>query len=557
MLTALHIRNFVIVDELELDFHEGFTALTGETGAGKSILIDALQQLFGARSDVETIREGTEKSDLSATFSLSADVKKWLQEHDYLEEGDDALIIRRTLDRSGRTKAWINGLSVTLQQLKELSSLLVLVHGQHAHQSLTSKGAQLKILDAFGTLEPLTKEVSHAWTEWRQAQRKLEKAKEEQEGMSTEKERLVWFLEGIQDLSPEENEWESINEEYDALSRHTDILEACQSSRAVLTEDEPSALELIDNAISSLEDIADVDKDFEEAVSKLNDAREIVDDVSSLIEHKQSNLDFDEERFNELDSRLSAFMSLARKHRIDAAKLYSAGEKARAKLDALEQNSNIPELEKDEEEKKAAFHAIAQKLSEKRKKAAEKMSAEITAYMQKLAMAGGSLKVDITPLKTPSANGLDDCEFLVAGHAGVSLRPLAKIASGGELARISLAIAVTDCSSAMVDTLIFDEVDTGIGGGVAEVVGRLLQKLGNRQQVLCVTHLPQVASCANEQFQISKVQDNLLTSPHSEVKRLSHEERVREIARMLGGLKLTETTIRHAEEMLSNTGKPL
>lgn len=300
MLTALHIRNFVIVDELELDFHEGFTALTGETGAGKSILIDALQQLFGARSDVETIREGTEKSDLSATFTLSADVRKWLQEHDYLDESDDALIIRRTLDRSGRTKAWINGLSVTLQQLKELSSLLVLVHGQHAHQSLTSKGAQLKILDAFGTLEPLTKEVSHAWTEWRQAQRKLEKAKEEQEGMSTEKERLVWFLEGIQDLSPEENEWESINEEYDALSRHTDILEACQSSRAVLTEDEPSALELIDNAISSLEDIADVDKDFEEALSKLNDAREIVDDVSSLIEHKQSNLDFDEDAFQRI-----------------------------------------------------------------------------------------------------------------------------------------------------------------------------------------------------------------------------------------------------------------
>lgn len=548
MLASLNIKNFVLVESLELDFQSGFSALTGETGAGKSILIDALQMLFGARTDTGFIRQGKEKSELSAAFTMTPAAAAWLEAQE-LQTDEHELVIRRTLDTNGRSKAWINGSSVTLAQLKELSQHLVLVHGQHAHQSLTRKGAQLAILDAFGKLEDEVGEVRQAWRNWRSAHEALAAAVEKKQAGEVEKERLVWFLEGFNSLNAEDGEWQKINEEHTRLSRFTDIQQSCEAACAALTEEENSALELVDHAVSQLENVADADKVLADVVSKLIDARELIDDASGRIEHHLSRLDFDEERFGELDERISLYLQLSSKHRIEPQELYAYGCNARLKLEELEEQFDIEALKAKTLEAKKAYYAKAEALSARRKECAADMSEKITAVMQTLAMAGGGFRVEVAPLEKPSSQGIDGCEFLVAGHGGVDLRPLSKVASGGELARISLAIAVTDSSASTLDTLIFDEVDTGIGGAVAEVVGQLLKQLGRNQQVLCVTHLPQVASRSDHQYKISKVTD-AEGAPHSEVTPLDAEERVTEIARMLGGLHITDTTLRHAREML-------
>lgn len=549
MLTSLNIRNFVLIKSLELEFHSGFTTLTGETGTGKSILIDALQMLFGARSDVGTIRHGEEKSELSASFTLNKATKEWLVAEE-LDTEEDELIIRRTLDRSGRSRSWINGTSVTTAQLKELSQRLVFLHGQHAYQSLTRKNVQLDILDHFGSLENEVEATKKAWQTWRTAQHHLAIATQEQEVQQAEKERLSWFLEDIESLKPEKNEWESLNEEHARLSRYTEILQAGERAKVLLKENEESALELVDNAISSLEFVSDADKSLEEIVTILTDARELLDDASKKVEHYLSRLDYDEARYEELDERISTYLKLAHKYHIEPAELYVMGLKAQKKWIALEEICNISALETKCHESEALYYKEARQLSQKRQTVAKDLSEKVSLLMQSLAMVGSRFVVSITEQKTPTSTGLDNCEFLVSSHSSLEAKPLSKVASGGELARISLAIAVTNSTDTTVDTLIFDEVDTGIGGAVAEIVGELLKKLGVYQQVLCVTHLPQVASCADYQFQITKKSGDETQSPESSARPLTQEERIQEIARMLGGVNITETTLQHAKEML-------
>lgn len=548
MLSTLNIRNFVIVEKLELDFQNGFSALTGETGAGKSILIDAIQLLFGSRSDAGLIREGADKSDLSASFTTNEKIREWLSDNDFTGEEDD-LILRRTLDIKGKSRAWINGIPASLSQLKELSQMLVVIHGQHAHQSLLRKGSQLEMLDDYAGLRPTISELKKRWNSWRDALDSLEEAKNRQAQHQAEAQQLSWYLEDMEDLAPLKGEWDTLNEEHTKLSRYTEILEACERARATLTEADESALSMVDSAISALDDISDIDKKIENVYGQLNEAREIIDSASSDVEHFLSRMDFDEARFAEVDERLGSYLSLARKYHIEPGELYGEMIQSQLKLSEL-QEINVTELQNRAKKAQQRYEALAAEVSAERSKAALRMQANITNVMQTLAMEGGSFEVSITPSEHPGPLGKDSCEFLVAGHAGVARRSLAKVASGGELARVSLAIAVTDTMTATVDTLIFDEVDSGIGGGVAETVGRLLAQLGEHQQVLCVTHLPQVASCASHHFKIVKHAESKDEAPTSTVIPLGEEERVKEIARMLGGIKITDKTLEHAKEML-------
>ncbi|MCD8339565.1 MAG: DNA repair protein RecN [Burkholderiales bacterium] len=551
MLTSLNIRNFVLVEKLELDFKRGFTALTGETGAGKSILIDALQLLFGARSDIEFVRQGCEKSDLSASFTVSPEIRKWLQDND-VDNEEPELLLRRTLDTHGRSKAWINGYPVPLSQLKDLSSLLVVVHGQHAHQSLIRKGAQMEILDSYAKLGSEVSEVRKIWKELSDAREKLRKAKEESALNQEKLKQLQWLLEDLNDLNPKKGEWEKINEEHTRMSRWSEILESCGKVRQLLTEDDVSAVGIIDSAISNLENVSDVDPKLEALLNNLNDAREIAVSVSDGAEHYLSKLDFDEEGFATLDERIGEYLRVANRHRLEPEELFGKLQEVRQEAENLKELGDLTILEERLKEVQGRYDQAAQTLSDGRKKGAQTMQKLITKAMQSLALEGGSFEIKIDETEHPTSTGKDSCEFLVAGHAGASRRPLSKVASGGELARISLAVAVTDTATAAVDTLIFDEVDTGVGGAVAETVGRLLAEVGKNQQVLCVTHLAQVASCANNQMKIVKSAGKD-SAPVSSVTPLNDEERVAEIARMLGGIKLTEKTMEHAREMLSRT----
>ncbi len=551
MLTSLNIRNFVLVERLELDFKRGFTALTGETGAGKSILIDALQLLFGARSDVELIRQGCDKSDMSASFTVTPDIKRWLEEND-LDNEEDELLLRRTLDNKGRSKAWINGYPVSLSQLKDLSSLLVVVHGQHAHQSLLRKGAQMEILDAYAKLNTEVAKVKKLWKELTEAKDKLKKASEESALNAEKLKQLQWLLEDLKDLSPKKGEWNQINEEHVRLSRWSDILSACGKVRQLLTEDDGSGVEIIDSAISELESISDVDPKLEALLNDLNDARELAVSVSDGAEHYLSKLDFDEQTFADLDQRISDYLRIANRHRLEPSELYDKYLSTQQEAENIKELGDLTALQEKVKEAQSRYDDAAQILSKERRKGAQTMQRLITKAMQNLALEGGSFEIKIDETEQPTSTGRDTCEFLVAGHAGANRRPLSKVASGGELARISLAVAVTDTATASVDTLIFDEVDTGVGGAVAETVGRLLAEVGKNQQVLCVTHLPQVASCASNQMKIVKTSGKD-AAPVSSVTPLDEEERVAEIARMLGGLKMTEKTMEHAREMLSRT----
>lgn len=555
MLESLSIRDFVIVEKLDLEFFPGFTALTGETGAGKSILIDALQLLFGGRSDVELIRQGCEKSDLTATFSLSEPVKKWLGERELLTDPSD-LVIRRTLDIKGKSRSWINGIPCSISQLRELSTFLVVVHGQHAHQSLLSKSSQLDILDRYGKLTTKAAEVKQAWKLWQDIRQKLEEARNQQTSSQEELQRLNWFIEDISELEPKDGEWKEINEEHAKLSRYTDIIDACQFSRQLLSEQDTNALYLVDEAISALSNVSEVDPKLEKLQSSLVEAREIIDSASADVEHYLDRTDFDEERFAELDQRLSLFLELSRKYHLEPDDLHSHWQTALSRISEIKELSNLDALFEKDQAAKAEYEKLSASLSQARKRTALKMQRKITDVMQTLAMEGGSFEIEIKKLDHQGPNGIDGCEFLVAGHAGVARRSLSKVASGGELARISLAISVTDTASATVDTLIFDEVDSGIGGAVAETVGQLLAELGQRQQVLCVTHLPQVASCADHHLKIikSSTADNI--PPVSTVEQLSKEKRVEEIARMLGGITITQKTKAAAEEMLKSKKKP-
>lgn len=549
MLLSLTLSEFVIVPRLSLELDSGFTTLTGETGAGKSILIDALQFLLGARADTIVIREGASKTEVCGIFSMPPACSEWLEENGF-DAGEKEILLRRTLDLRGRSRAWINGSPATANQMRSLGERLVDIHGQHANQSLLKPSEQLRLLDNHGGLNQHRLEVRSFYSAWQDSKTALDSARKRIAGLQEEFERLSWMKEDLDALAPEEDEWSKISEEHTKLANASALRDGANEALALLSDDDASAGALIGKAYQALESLTRYDPKLENLVQQLSDAASIVSDAASTISAYLDSSDLDEEQFAEVDRRLSAFYDTARKFHVSPDKLSEVRARVNHQLAELSSGIDITNLESAEKEARFAYMQAARALSSSRKRAAASLSRRVTAAMQKLSMEGGSLDIVLSACD-PGPSGLDHCEFLVAGHAGVTPRNLSKVASGGELSRISLAIAVITSRATPVSTLIFDEVDAGIGGAVAEVVGRLLQRLGADRQVLCVTHQPQVACCASSHLHVEK--ETIGNTTTSTVRRLNSKDRVQEIARMLGGIKLTQATLDHAREMLETS----
>ena len=550
MLLSLAIRNFVIVESLELDFAPGFTVLTGETGAGKSILIDALLLALGERGDADVVREGAARAEVSAEFRAGAAVVAWLQAQDVDGADESSVLVRRTIDSGGRSKSWINGSPVTLAQLRELGELLLDVHGQHAHQSLLKGAAQLALLDEHGGVGTERRELARAWAEWKREQRAREDAEAMAASALAEQDRLRWIVDDLEALAPQPGEWEAVQAEHKRLSHAAGLLEGAQAAVDSLSEADGSALTQIGGASARLAQLVAYDERLQPAVELLDAAQIQLDEAVAALRRYLDKTDLDASRLAEVDARLSALHGAARKFKTTPEQIAELLATSQSRLAALASASDLDAIRARESALRATYEKQAKALSKKRVAAARRMGQEVTRAMQDLNMEGGRFEVALTEGE-PTAAGIDRVDFLVAGHAGVQPKPLAKVASGGELARISLAISVIAASATPVATLIFDEVDAGIGGAVADTVGRLLKRLGQSRQVLAVTHLPQVAAHGDQHFVVLKETDGT-GRPVSRLHQLDRKTRVEELARMLGGQEITETTRKHAREMLAS-----
>ncbi|PZP61127.1 MAG: DNA repair protein RecN [Azospira oryzae] len=549
MLRYLRIRDFVIVDEAELQFAGGFTALTGETGAGKSILIDALALVLGERADAGVVRAGAARAEVAAEFDVSRlpQVEAWLAESGF--EGDPGIcLLRRVVEAGGRSRAFVNGALATVQQLKAVGELLVDIHGQHAHQSLLRGGYQREVLDALGGQTGLAQEVAAAYRQWQalRAQR-LEWQRNEQ-ALARERDQLERDVKELEALAFSPDEWRQLQAEHGRLAHAAALLEGAQAALEALEGADAAVLGQVRAVIQRLSSLAGYDSRLQEVLELLEPAEIQLKEAVYSLHRYASKLDLDPARLNEVEQRLAAIHACARRHRVMAEELPQLLAQARARLEEIGGGEGLMALIAREEAAREAYLERARRLSEGRRQAARELSEAVTRALKDLAMGSGRFIVALHPVDPGGSFGLEQVEFQVATHPGTAPRPLGRIASGGELSRISLAIQVITSRVASVPTLIFDEVDAGIGGQVAEIVGRLLKQLGTLHQVMCVTHLPQVAAAADHQWQVSKVV--LDGTVVSRIRPLTAEERVEEIARMVGGRKITETTRRHAQEML-------
>ncbi len=548
MLHTLSIRDFVIVDSLELEFTNGFSVLTGETGAGKSILVDALMLALGGRSDARAIRENAQRADISAEFTLDHDAQDWLKRHEF-DSDEDRVLLRRVIDSSGRSRAFINGSAATLSQLRKLGEMLVDIHGQHAHQGLLKANNQRRLLDRHANLEALANAVATAHRKWQALTRQLQESVANAENTAVQKEHLQWQVDELEKLTPQDGEWEEITQEHTRLSHAASLMEGAQHVLATLAETEQPLISELFLLHQKLSKLSDIDGALTPSLEMLDSARIQMQEAAYTLNHYLSRTDLDPQRLHEVEARMDALHAAARRLRIQPEALPAEFERLSAELEALTLADDLEALQAQEQAAKTTYDNLAKQLSAARAEAASELGNAVTEAMQDLSMAGGRFAIELIPCDA-SANGLEQVEFMVTAHAGTSLGSLEKIASGGELARISLAISVITSSASATPTLIFDEVDSGIGGAVAEVVGRRLHRLGSKCQVLCVTHLPQVASQAMQHFQVSKLTDKE-GAPVSQITHLDMDARVEEIARMLGGVEITDTTRQHAKEMLS------
>ncbi|MEN9899771.1 MAG: repair protein RecN [Pseudomonadota bacterium] len=551
-LRHISLRDFVIVRELDLNLSQGFSVLTGETGAGKSILIDALQMALGERADSGAVREGATRCEVSAEFDCPEQAHAVLEDAGF--EVSDTLLLRRSVDTQGKSRAWVNGSQATATQLRALGEMLLDIHGQHAWQSLTRPDAVRGLLDAYAGLN--TEGLKSAWHAWRQAQQAVQTARNAQDSLSREQERLAWQIGELDKLAPALDEWDELNSHHTRLSHAQALIDAGQNAIGSLDGDEASrlgkatgALGLLSQAIAQLQDQAHVEPEFQSIAEVLQSSLAQAEDAAHSLQTYLRKTDLDPDRLKELDQRMSQWLSLARRYKRPPEELAALLASWKQELNALEAASDLEGLEAQEKSAAAAYQTEAKKLSQQRKKAAPKLAQAVTSAMQNLGMQGGRFEVALISLEQAAQHGLEDIQFLVAGHAGSTPRPVGKVASGGELSRIALAIAVTTSELGEAGTLIFDEVDSGVGGAVAETVGRLMKQLGMHRQVLAVTHLPQVASCADHHLLVSKASSKEGVS--SSVTPIAGEQRVTEIARMLGGEKLSATTLAHAREMLT------
>lgn len=548
MLRTLSIRDFVIVDALEIEFSSGFTVFTGETGAGKSILIDALMLVLGGRGDASMVREGATKADITGEFSLSEEAEAWLVAQD-ISRDEGTVLLRRIIDNTGRSKAFINGIAATAAQLRDMGEMLVDIHGQHAHQTLLKTDAQRWLLDSQAGLQEEANAVATAYKAWRTLVRQREEFEANAKNVLLERERLEWQVSELEKLAPRQGEWDDISNEHRRLSHAASLMEGAQEALTIISEAENPILSRLVALTQKLAKLADVDDALKPVVEALEPASIQLQEAVYSLNSYLSRVELDPDRLQVVEARLEALHSTARKFHVDPGVLPQELASLSAQLQQLADASDMEGLRAQEGKMHDAYMQVAKNLSRLRTKTAASLSAAVTVAMQELSMEGGRFAVELTPCE-PAAYGLEQVEFMVAGHAGTVPRPLAKVASGGELARISLAISVITSTATATPTLIFDEVDSGIGGGVAEVVGRLLKRLGQDRQVVCVTHLPQVASQASQHYQVSKFSNAGKTV--SRIEALDAKARVEEVARMLGGIEITATTRKHARELLAS-----
>ncbi len=549
-LRRIALRDFVIVRELDLDLSAGFSVLTGETGAGKSILIDALQMALGARADATAVREGAARADITAEFDLPAGLAAWLEEAGF--ENGDMLLLRRSIDAQGKSRAWVNGSPATATQLRQAADFLVDIHGQHAWQSLTRPEAVRGLLDAYAGAS--TQRLLSLWQSWRAAQKTLAEARTAQDTLQRERERLAWQIAEVDKLAPGADEWEDLNASHTRLAHAQSLMDAAQAALDILEGEEGGATSLLAKAQSGLEGQAHLEPEFQALAEVISSSLAQAEDAAHTLHAYLRRTDLDPQRLAELDERMSLWMSLARRYKRPPEELPAVLASWRTDLAQLDAAADLAGLEAAERRAHEAWLAEARSLSKARAKAAPQLALAITQAMQGLGMQGGRFDVALEKLDQPAQHGLEDVSFLVAGHAGSTPRPVGKVASGGELSRIALAIAVTTSQLGSAQTLIFDEVDSGVGGAVAETVGRLMKQLGRDRQVLAVTHLPQVAACADHHLVVAKRAGKDGTA--SSVAPVHGEQRVAEVARMLGGERLSGTTLAHAKEMLGVNATP-
>lgn len=550
MLRRLSLRDFVIVPALEVELDAGFTVLTGETGAGKSILIDALQLALGSRGDVGVVREGTARAEVSAEFDTPATLRAWLDEAGF--SVDDTVLLRRTIDAQGKSRAWINGSAATIAQLREAADHLVDIHGQHAWQSLTRSASVRALLDAYAGLDGAP--LAAAFQRWKAAGDALVHARTAAADIDRERERLAWQIGELDKLAPADGEWDELDAEHRRLANAQALIDAARGALDAIAEGETTAEALAGRAIDAIEHVAGFDASLGGVIESLQGAQAQLQDAAHTLSSYLNRTELDPQRLQSLDERLSAWMSLARRYRRPPAELPALLAQWQGELKSLDAAADLAGLERALAAAKAEFDAQAGRATRARRAAAPRLAAAVTQAMQQLGMAGGRFEVALTAQEQPQSFGLESAEFLVAGHAGSTPRPLAKVASGGELSRIALAIAVTTSQLGEAGTLIFDEIDAGVGGAVAETVGRLMKQLGSDRQVLAVTHLAQVAAAADRHFVVAKLSDKAGT--RSSIEAVSGEPRVVEIARMLGGERRSGTGLAHAQEMLASGAEP-
>ena len=547
MLLSLHLRDFVIVDSADIEFGAGFTALTGETGAGKSILLDALGLALGARGDAGVVRDTRPRADISARFQSHPSLDAWLAGRDLTGDPGE-LLLRRIVEADGRSRALINGQPATVALLREVGEQLVDVHGQHAAQSLLRSGAQRELLDAFGALQGSVSAVGVLFERGQALERELAAARAGGREQALERERLEWQIAELEPLGLAEGDWEALNAEQKRLSHAASLLADTLGASEALNDGDAPVTAQLETIVARLQPLQALDERLREPLELLDSARIQIEEAASALATCARCVDLDPARLEEVEARISAAFSAARKLRLAPESLAGELLVMQQRLAELERAQDLDALERRAADARADFDKAAALLSTERRKAARKLADGVCRLLGELGMGGTRLEIALEA-SPASASGADAIEFRIAGHAAGTARPLTRVASGGELSRIGLAISVLAAQSSPVPTLIFDEADAGVGGAVAEVIGNLMRKLGANCQVLCVTHLPQVAARAHQQLRVSR--EHHAGGVLSRVQLLARAERVEEIARMLGGVEITATTRKHAREMLA------
>lgn len=550
MLNQLTIRDFAIVEQLDLELKQGMTVVSGETGAGKSIMLDALGLTLGDRAEAGAVRHGADKADISASFNIDTipDAAQWLTDNDLDNDGE--CILRRVITKEGRSRCYINGRPTPAGQVKLLGEHLIAIHGQHEHQRLLKKDHHRELLDNFAGEAKLASQVRDAYQNWHRLAQELKQLSEQSAEQTARVQLLSYQIEELDQLGLQPEELKQLEDEQKTLANAGEILSTGQQMINLASDNEENnCAQLLNHCLHLLADIQSESPSVRQASEMLNSALIQVEEASTEIRHYLERVEINPERQQEVEERLSSIYEIARKHRITPEQLAEFHQGLCDELAGLNRSDEeLEQLAKDVETTQTKYLRLAEKLSNKRASAAKKLSKLVDQQLHSLGMPSAQISVDMSRLEKPTTHGLEDIEFLIITNKGQPAKPLAKIASGGELSRISLAIQVITAQTSTTPTLIFDEVDVGIGGAIAEVVGRLLRQLGEQAQILCVTHQPQVASQGHQHLFVSKRSDKLKT--HTRIDQLDESKRIHEIARMLGGIDITERSVEHAREML-------